>query len=222
MAIGRHWEWRGFGSVSDAFFERYRDLAYAFGPQKIDDLYVWAPGLQVNLKIRQGAFEGLKIKRPSGKEGRFECWIERPEDFYDLPLTEFAWQALAVELAGAGLVLGPYPNNPPGLEDLLFLLEGAGCESLLVSKERGGRWWEGPNGRVLVEWTAIHQPQAILSLSLESQDTNPESSDFSDHKAKADLQAAILALGLDRESLALMNFLHALAIWIDGRRISSQ
>lgn len=222
MALGKHWEWRGFGSVAEAFWERYGGLAYAFGPLKVDDLYLWAPGLRVNLKIRQGFYEGLKIKRPLGKDGRFECWVELPDDLHDLPLAEPAWQALAGELAGAGLVLGSYPDEAPGQDELLFLLESAGCESLLVRKERGGRWWPGPNGRVLVEWTAILKPQNILSISLESEDTTRTGGGLTGDQARADLQAAIQALDLDQEALQPMNYLEALAIWLDGRRIPFQ
>jgi hypothetical protein len=67
MAFGVHWEWRGFGSVSDAFFGRYGNLAYEFGPQKIEDIYIWVPGLEVNLKIREGEEGGLKSSAPLEK-----------------------------------------------------------------------------------------------------------------------------------------------------------
>jgi hypothetical protein len=216
MAFGTHWEWRGFGDVSHAFFERYEVLTYQFGPLKGDDLYIWAPGLTANLKIREGYFGGLKFKRRLGKDGRFECWIEHPGDLHDLPLDKAAWQALAVELGSAGLVLGPYPPEPPGHDQLLFLLERAGCRSLLVTKERGGRWWPGPNGRVLVEWTAIHKPQTILSISLESEDLAGEGAGLTDEQAKADLQAAFEALGLDHEPLLPMNYMDAVDIWVGG------
>jgi hypothetical protein len=220
MAFGVHWEWRGFGSVSDAFFERYGVLAYEFGPWMIEDIYIWTSGLEVNLKIREGVEGGLKIKRPFGRDGRFERWVERPEDLYTLPLERKGWEVLAAELAGAGLVLGPYPEEAPGHDQLLFLLERAGCQSVLVVKERGGRWWQGPNGRVLVEWSAIEKPQALLSVSLESEDLSGEEGGETDEEAKADLQAAIEAFHLDHERLIPMNYMDALAHWINGRQIS--
>ena len=219
MALGTHWEWRGFGEVSHAFFDRYGDLNYQFGPLKVDDLYIWTPDLKVNLKIREGAYGGLKVKRPLGQHGRFQRWSEHPDDLHALPLDKTAWHALATVLGNAGLVLGPYPTDPPGHDQLLFLLERAGCKSLLVRKERGGRWWQGPNGRVLVEWTAINKPQLIVSISLESEDTAAGDDGLTDEQAKADLQAALEALDLNRQALAPMNYMDAVAVWVGGRII---
>jgi hypothetical protein len=220
MAFGVHWEWRGFGSISEAFFDRYGVLPYEFGPLKVEDIYIWTPDLEVNLKIREGEEGGLKFKRPFGRDGHFERWVERAEDLYPLPLARQGWEVLAAELAAAGLVLGPYPEEAPGHDQLLFLLERAGCRSVLVVKERGGRWWQGPNGRVLVEWSMIEKPQTLLSLSLESEDLSAEARAMTDEEAKADLQAAIDALHFDRESLVPMNYMDALTTWINDRQIN--
>jgi hypothetical protein len=219
MAFGVHWEWRGFGSISEAFFDRYGVLAYEFGPLMVEDIYIWAPNLEVNLKIREGEEGGLKFKRPFGRDGRFERWVERAEDLYSLPLARQGWEVLAAELAAAGMVLGPYPEEAPGHDQLLFLLERAGCQSVLVVKERGARWWQGPNGRVLVEWSAVEKPQELLSVALESEDLSGEAMGAANEEAKAALKGAIEALQLEREPLVPMNYMDALAVWLEGREI---
>ena len=220
MAFGMHWEWRGFGSVSEAFFERYGSLAYGYGPLKVEDIYLWTSGLKVNLKIREGEEGGLKFKRPFGRDGCFQRWVERPGDLYPLPLQRQGWEVLAAELADAGLVLGPYPEEAPDHDQLLFLLERTGCQSVLVVKDRGGRWWQGPNGRVLVEWSLVQKPQILLSVSLESEDLSAEGNELTDGQARADLQAAIAEFDLDHESLVSMNYMDVLAMWLNGRQIA--
>jgi hypothetical protein len=221
MAFGTHWEWRGFGDVSDPFTDRYGRLNYQYGPQELQDIYIWIPESDLNLKVRAGAGGGLKFKRLIGKDGRLEQWSEEPADLFDFPLQEPAWQALAGELAKANLALGSYPEHPPGREQLLATLEKAGCKTIPVSKQRGGRWWQGPNGRVLVEWTAIHKPQPILTISLESQDTAVEDDRLTDEQAKADILAARAALRLDSRPLQIMNYMDALSIWAQGAMINT-
>ena len=89
------------------------------------------------------------------------------------------------------------------------------------SQERGGRWWQGPNGRVLIEWTAISKPQPILSISLESEDLSGESPVLTDAQAKADLEAALQALELEQEPLRPMNYMDALSVWGAGKIIDN-
>jgi hypothetical protein len=212
MAFGTHWEWRGFGEISAGFMDRFGRLVHEFGPQGVDDLYIWAPGLVTNLKIRTGEMGGLKFKRFVARDGRLECWSEDPDELFDFPLTEDAWQMLAAELAGAGFDPGSYPAHAPDRDETVSLLKKAGCRLVHVSKEREGRWWPGPNGRVLVERTAVHKPQPILSISLESEDTRDG---LTDDQAKEDLRAALAALGLENESLSVMSYMDALARWND-------
>ena len=220
MALGTHWEWRGFGDVSDSFTDRYGRLNYQYGPQELQDIYIWIPESDLNLKIRAGAGGGLKFKRFMGKDGRLEQWSEEPVDLFDFPLQEPAWQSLAGELAKANLALGSYPEHPPGRDQLLAALEKAGCKTVAVNKQRWGRWWQGPNGRVLVEWTTIQKPQPILTISLESQDTAVEGDGLTDEQAKVDVRAAISMLSLKQEPLRVMNYTDALAIWAQGTIIT--
>lgn len=217
MAFGIHWEWRGFGVVSESFIERYGRLDHAFGPQKVEDLYIWAPRLGANLKIRAGESGGLKFKRLLEKDGRLDCAVEDPAELLPFPLQEPAWHMLAAELSQAGIDIGPFPGQAPGSEKFAALLERAGCKLVLVPKERGARWWQGPNGRVLVERTAIHKPQPILSIGLESEDTGDG---VTNEQAKADLQAAIAALKLDQEPLRVMNYLDIVALWARGETVN--
>ena len=210
MALGKHWEWRGFGEVSETFIERYGRLKRAFGPLKVRDLYIWTPGVRANVKMREGELGGLKFKRLVERDGRFECWSEDAAELFAFPLQEPGWQMLAAELAQAGLDIGSLPQQAPQSDEVAALLESAGCKMVLVPKERGARWLPGPNGRVLVEWTAIHEPQPVLSIGLESEDTRDR---LTDEQAKADLHAAIEALQLYQEPLYVMNYLDIAGLW---------
>jgi len=145
--------------------------------------------------------------------GRFECWSEDPAELFEFPLQEEGWQTLAGELAVAGAGIGSYPREAPDSDRLVSILEEAGCLMVAVSKERGGRLWQGANGCVLVERTTIHKPQPILSIGLESEDTASEGEGLTDEQAKVDLRAAIKALNLDREALVAMNYSGAVALW---------
>lgn len=216
MAAGTHWEWRGFGAVSDAFLDRYTGLKVQYGPQEFEDLYIWSPNLQVNIKLREGAEGGLKIKRFVSRDGRLQRWTEDPDDLFAFPLAEPAWHALARELATANLALGAYPETPAGRDQLLEILAKAGCKTILVSKRRDGRYWQGPDGTLLVEWTTIHKPQPIHSIGLESPDIALETAGPADEQAKAAILAAISSLGLEREPLKVMNYMDAVSLWARG------
>lgn len=220
MAAGTHWEWRGFGAVSDAFLDRYTGLKVQFGPQEVEDLYIWSPNLQINIKLRKGAEEGLKIKRFVSRDGRLQRWTEDPDDLFAFPLAEPAWHALARELATVNLALSAYPETPIGRGRLLEILAEAGCKTVLVSKHRDGRCWQGPDGTLLVEWATIHKPQPILSIGLESLDTELKTAGPADEQAKAAILAAITALGLEKEPLKEMNYMDAVSLWARGAMIT--
>lgn len=217
MAFGKHWEWRGFGAVGESFRDRFAGLEPAFGPQEVADHYLWVPGLQTNIKIREGEAGGLKFKRFVAEDGRFQCWSEDPDELYELPLQKKAWQSLAAALAATGISLGLYPDRPPDGERLLALLGEAGCSILLVRKEREGRWWPGPNGRVLVELAGIRAPVAMRTAGLESENLRVGGAGLSDGQAKEDLRAAISALRLENEPLSVMSYMEALALWVRDR-----
>jgi hypothetical protein len=215
MAFGKHWEWRGFGEVSEAFRERFGRLHHAYGPDIVRDWYIWTPGLRTNLKIREGEMGGLKFKRFVAGDGRFSCWQEDPAELFALPLSREGWQALAVELGELGLTLPAYPGRRPNSERLLSFLAEMGIAPILVEKERLGREWPGPNGRVLIDFARIRTPQCLATVGLESENLAAEGNGLTGAQAKEDLRAAVEAFGLASESLAEMGYMKALALWSD-------
>jgi hypothetical protein len=219
MALGLHWEWRGFGAVSSGFAHRFSKLASLFDPQDVEDVYLWVSGLEVNVKVRDIPEEPFKFKRLQDKDGHLEQWAENPEDIFRFPLNEAGWDTLAEALAAVNVTLGPYPSGEAGAETTLARLKTAGARTVTVNKLRESRLWQGPNGRVKVEWACISSPQAIISIGLETWDEDPEGQGLPDERAKEDIWAAIKALGLDNEPLRVMNYVDAVAVWASGEKI---
>ena len=78
MAFGTHWEWRGFGLLSEALDKELRTLPALFpDSQVVTDRYLWSPGCGINFKLRFGDF---KIKRClEAVGGGVSRWVEDPE-----------------------------------------------------------------------------------------------------------------------------------------------
>jgi hypothetical protein len=219
MAMGIHWEWRGFGIVSSEFAFRYSALAPQFPRQTVEDVYLWAPKLAVNVKVRDLPAEPFKFKRLQNRDGHLEQWAENPEDIYRFPLDRAGWEALAGTLATAGLALGAYPAGPVDAGMILAELERLGARTITVHKQRASRLWQGPNGQVKVEWACILSPQPVITIGLETWETDAGGPGLSDEAAKVDIRAAIQALGLHDEPLKAMNYVEAVAVWASGGRI---
>ncbi|MFN2138484.1 MAG: hypothetical protein ACK2UK_21185 [Candidatus Promineifilaceae bacterium] len=216
MAYGIHWEWRGFGAVSAALALRFATLQeVVYDGQAVEDVYFWAPGLEVNLKTRAGVEGDLKIKRPLDKDGPLECWREDPGEIFNFPLSDGQWSCLGDVLAGADLVLGAPPADA-GPAQTTAALKVAGCTTLGVSKLRQARLWPGRYGPVLIEWTRIDAPQRLVSIGLETTEAYQRRNEM---LAKAGLRAAIEAFGLDQEPLAVMNYRDAAGQWANGQLI---
>src|SRR5690242_11666093 len=112
-----HWEWRGFGTVSPPFLERFENLPAPFGRlrQRVVDEYLCIPGVEVNLKFRQGTTwqDGLKFKRFQRRSGELEKWTESMEEIFPFPLSDRAWALLLAELKipGAAQLTPPQCAN---------------------------------------------------------------------------------------------------------------
>src|SRR5262245_20841217 len=97
MPEGTHWEWRGFGRVSDEFRAVFAKLPpkFASGDEwdATRDQYIFVAGRPVSVKVRTGGSpQGLKLKRFAGREGGLELWVERPDEMY--PFAELDRYAL--------------------------------------------------------------------------------------------------------------------------------
>jgi hypothetical protein len=219
MALGLHWEWRGFGAVSGAFAQRYGNLEPFLEPQSIEDTYLWIPGIAVNAKFRKGVEGGLKLKRLKGKDRSLEQWFENPAELFDFPLDTTSWSALQTVLAEAGLEI---PNDPPPAANrasVLGCLQKIGCRTVSVSKQRESKIWQGSSGKIKVEWTCITMPQICISIGLETVPSDSAGGSFSDGSQKELLHRAIQELGLKKEPLKVMNYMDAVNIWAEEKFI---
>ena len=219
MAIGSHWEWRGFGAVSSRFADRFCRLWPQFAPKRFEDVYLWIPGLELNIKLRDYAEQPFKIKRITDRDGQLEKWDEDPDLIFRFPLGEADWAILTETLAAVGLTMGRYPSPPPDRDATLALLKAAGAATLLVDKFREARLWRGPSGLVLAEWACLRAPQTAISVGLETWDEDPDGPGLPDELAKKDIVAAISALGLREEPLRVLSYVGAVGLWAQGEKL---
>ncbi|MEE8148166.1 MAG: hypothetical protein V3T24_11215 [Longimicrobiales bacterium] len=220
MALGTHWEWRGFGIFSDAFRRRFECLEDLFPSQSIVDEYIWVPDLPINLKLRRGTGgqDGLKFKRPGRTIGDLEEWHEDPSEIHDFPLSTEAWESLRREFADVSIILPPFPDEPLD-RDLTFdtlRRSDSNIRVVAVTKARVTKLWSGPEGDVRVEVTEISSPEEVTCLGLES--SAGEGGEPADEVARSALRSARTVLGIDREGLEVMNYLQALNRWVRVRQ----
>lgn len=225
MATGMHWEWRGFGEISHALRSRFEalPLAYGAGTPWLDvvDEYLWVPGCQINVKLRAGIEDGLKLKRllesdPAG----IELWNEDPDDLFpfsrlDASAFERLSEALHIRLpAGSS---GPWDRA-----SVLAYLERATPRPRVVvtRKRRQTRRLGQGGGAILVELAELGEPERVTSVGLENAVDLAGGADEQTAAAKAALLAAIESLELTREPLAVTSYLGALEFWSAGRTIA--
>lgn len=220
MAQGVHWEWRGFGRVSHAFRSRFRSLEPYLSTHTLVDDYLWAPGLVVNVKLREEWGGGvLKFKRKIGREGELEQWSERPEDVHPFPLDLSAWRALS-EAFGSTVADIPTPaDSPVGRAEVLRLLSKSveDVRVIRVVKTRSVRIWRNPPGEILVELVDISGPRTVHSVGLECRSATGPGPAGENWELQA-LREAKTALGIDAERLTVMSYLGALELWAHSDR----
>jgi hypothetical protein len=203
-----HWEWRGFGTVSPAFLARFENLSAPFGrtPQRVVDEYLWIPGVDVNLKFRQGTDwqDGLKFKRFRRRFGELEKWTESMDEIFPFPLSDRAWALLLAELQIHGAVQLKPPHGADRDASLKFLQSIEPRTRLVaVVKERRFRMWRS-GGNVRLELAEIVSPRKTTSVGLEVCDLMER---LDDAASIALLERAIAALGVGNEALRPMNYL---------------
>ncbi len=216
MALGTHWEWRGFGVLSDAFRRRFEALEDLFPSQSIVDEYIWVPDLLINLKLRCGTAgqDGLKFKRPGRTTGDLEEWHEDPSEIYDFPLSTEAWESLGREFADVSIILLPFPEEPLDRDLTLDTLRrsDSNIRVVTVTKARVTKLWSSREGDVRVEVTEISSPEEVTCLGLER--SAGEGGELADDVARSALRSARTALGINIENLEVMNYLQALNRWV--------
>jgi hypothetical protein len=208
-----HWEWRGFGTPSSGFLERYEALPLARDWQGVQDTYFCLPSADVNLKLRDGAEDGLKLKRRLRRSGEFELWTERLEDILLFPATAEEVGALARE---AGLWLPEAPQDPLDRDTVVALLSRARPrpDVVVVRKSREThRLWEGEAG-VLVELAEVRAPCAIHAVGIQNAADLEDADDTEIEAAEALVRRAFQALGLASEGLEAHSYVSIARTWI--------
>lgn len=224
MALGRHWEWRGFGCVSDDFLKRWATFDYALEEGKwhdVVDWYVWVPGYGTNVKLRSGLATGdcLKFKRLQARWNQLQLWNEDADDIYSFPRKSEDIVSLAKEL---NVKLPDRLKKTVHFQEALELFQNAtpAVQIIEVKKHRQPRMYKGANAFVLIEVAKITDPEEIKSVCVES---TVELAKWAGPKelaeARDSVKAAVEDLGLEQEKLVSMNYLDALKVWSKGERL---
>ena len=214
-----HWEWRGFGSLTSTFACRFCNLSVALSPETVTDLYLWKEKLDINIKLRKGAEEGLKFKRFKDKKGNVEQWLEDSGEIFQFPLNNKAWDTLKKALQNeADFLPANNPTKPFTRSKILWYLQQAGYEILEVQKNRSSRLLNVGNGKVKVEWCCISKPQVIMSVGLENW-SEPAEEGRDEKERIINLKEAIEILDLYKQPLKIMNYLDILDYWANDHNI---
>lgn len=208
MAVGAHWEWRGFGRLDEALKQRIRSLSSLLDVEwQATDFYLWAPDCPVNVKLRGN---DLKLKRFLAARDGLEQWLEDETEVFPFPLDPAVVAGLCADLGVLPSVLPPTPLDQPGL--LALLLSGSSPVHLIPVAKRRRLCWLSLSGNVqidppvLVELTEIAAPETLTTVALE-------------HPQHAAVQGALDALGLSARPLLPLNYLQVLALWAVGQRV---
>ena len=204
MAFGKHWEWRGFGRISDELRARIESLDPLFASDRsLIDTYLWTPHSPVNVKLRLG---DLKFKRLIESDGDLEYWLEDESEIHPFPLTADVVseleRALSIRLVGQ-------QQTPVGRSELVTLLQNAHPPARILLVEKHRRLFSIPASSgvpAIVELTDLVRPERITTIALEHSEIEP-------------VRQALGQLGLPDSGLHPRNYLQALSIWAAGERI---
>jgi hypothetical protein len=222
MAYGRHWEWRGFGTIPPTIERRVVALPSAGVPERtVTDYYLHAGGTAVNVKIRAWPGGGsLKVKRllSAGDPEGPSLWEEDPEEDHAFPV---AGPVLTRCLEAIGIA--PPSSATAAVGDAAGLLAmltrlGEPLRMVEVRKRRRTFVWSGGAAPVLVELADIATPERTASLGLE------DMAGLSAHSAAAEVaiarRAVIDAACRFGESLRRLTYPQAVATWAGGGSVT--
>ena len=217
MAVGEHWEWRGFGVVPSEARRRILTLPSQLvdPPWQLVDHYLWAPGCTMNVKLRGNASSGadLKLKRFVAAHAGLERWLEDEQEIFAFPL---AWPVLQRVIDGLGIsvpdalvsnALARAFDRP----SFLKLLNVARPPVQVISV-RKARWLQalpvpGQVTPVTVELAEITAPERVTTVGVEHGDAQAV------HDALAWLEVEAL-------SLYAFSYLQALEVWARGESVA--
>ena len=112
------------------------------------------------------------------------------------------------------IILPPFPEEPLDRDLTVDTLRrsDSNIRVVTVTKARVTKLWSGREGDVRVEVTEISSPEEVTCLGLES--SAGEAGELADVVARSALRSAKTVLGINRESLEVMNYLRALNRWV--------
>ncbi len=215
---GLHWEWRGFGRLSEGLRAQIEALKPKFPePDRVTDEYLWAPGCELNVKLRSKGSGSLKFKRRhrTDRALQAELWLEDAREEYSFPIAPPAVRALADAL---GLKL-PEGEHPMARTEVLPALAAAGVRAVTVQKVRRQYDTMQDGVRIIIELAQVLSPERVDSVAIESE------ADLTDESTHAEVQRAGCAVARAREllgaatTLQQLSYLEALEIWATGGRL---
>lgn len=212
------WEWRVFGSIPAEFGQVFDELPLARTWQQVRDAYFLLPTIDLNLKLRSGAEDGLKLKRCLRRADELELWTDRLDDLWLMPMRREELDALAADI---GLELAPRERDWLDRLDLLDLLSQANPRApvVIVDKYRTThRLWED-EGAVLVEVVEISRPQRIQSIAIQNAFDLADEPEETIEAARETVQRAIRALGCEHGRWQACSYVEALRAWERGEEI---
>jgi hypothetical protein len=181
---------------------------------RVTDEYLWVPGIRVNVKLRKGIEDGLKIKRLEQRDSGLELWYEKSEDLY--PFDKLNATTLGALARVLSVDLPPIEPGPYDREKTLALLAMAHPSPRVVKVEklRQTRKLRRAEFVAKVEIAEITHPEVTSSVGIENDtDLGPQATDREIASARGSIVLAIDALSLRDEELKVMGYLEALEQW---------
>jgi hypothetical protein len=226
MPEGTHWEWRGFGRVSDAFAVAFARLTPIFEARPAWDVtrddYLFVDGCTVNVKLRTGGTQqGLKLKRLVGSEAGLELWSEDPKELYRFRDVDASVLAKLADILGLTLEEDLLPGNL-GPQQILDCLGKASPPALVVSvhKKRQSRLARAGVQVELAELRCVTIDGREVDIGSVAHSVGIENTSDLRIRSTAELGAAANAvrhtladLAIADEALFPMNYLEAIALW---------
>jgi len=230
MSKGTHWEWRGFGTLTqdsrDAF-ER-RPLKFVEGPawDETKDEYIWIPGAAINVKLRTGGVEeGLKLKRFVRREKDLELWFENPVELYPFNRLDAATLTKLADILG--LRFGKIPDPPLTAANILEVFrQGSPKPSVVtVYKRRQTRLHSDTVQielafikTVTIDDANVALGTALTSIAVENVTDVTSLSPDQVNGARDEIDTAITSLELRVAGFEEKNYLRAIAEWTTAAR----
>ncbi len=198
MAVGTHWEWRVFGLPPLKTLIRTLGTLDSHFPDDDTgithtDEYLWAPGAEVNVKLR---WDALKVKRRLRREADgFELWTELTEESFPFPLGADAWACLEAQFAV--VATEAVRQSGESLENFRAnAVARLGLRVIAVTKHRFQLDLPQGDSVILVELAEVQKPEHVWSISVEGPDLGADPAEEVVSTSLDEVRAAVERLEL--------------------------